>query len=953
MPIKRIGFDESGSLKRRVKNRLASRIPHAKSLATTVALAAAGLLLAGSLGLTVVFAWYSRDLPDPNTLLERAVPQSTKIYDRTGETLLYEIHGQEKRTLIPISEVPDVAIWATVAVEDKTFYTHRGINLGRILKAIVIDVLSGRKAQGASTLTQQFVKNAILTNEKRLDRKLKEIILALQIERRYSKDQILQLYFNEIPYGSTLYGIESASQSYFGKRAKDLALDEAALLAALPQAPDFYSPYGTGSRGDNRDKLVQRRNLILDLMVEQKYVTREQADEAKAVDTLKKLLPKKIGEIKAPHFVTYVRSQLIETYGQRQVEQGGLNVITSLDWKLQQIAEEEVRKGVEERGERYGFTNSALVALDPKTGQILSMVGSKDFFDTEHDGQVNVTIRPRQPGSSFKPIVYTAGFLKGYTPEMALWDVNTVFKSDPKDYEPKNYDLKEHGPVSARMALQGSLNIPAVKMLYLVGVGRVLDFAESLGYTTFANRSRFGLSLVLGGGEVMLLEHANAYAAFANQGVQHPITAILKIEDAGGKTLEEWTPGDGAQAVERNAALTITNVLSDNDSRAYIFGAKNFLTLPGRAAAAKTGTTNNYHDAWTLGYTPSLVAGVWVGNNNNAEMKRGADGSVIAAPIWNGFMRRALEDAPAESFPPPQPAATSKPFLLGKAHEQRVPIDKVTGKRATPLTPPELVEERAYYEAHSELWYVDKDDPRGPAPSDPARDPQFRNWEAGVAAWVEKQSWNTTSTPPTEEDDIHTTENQPVVTILSPIASDVWQTRQPLIQASAAAPRLIRRVEARMEGVVIGTALGGSGTISAFLPNSIGVGYHDLTVTAYDDVGNRGSATVTVNLLAEPSSLSAVITSPTSGTKLPAASFPALIQISLSDVSQAKKVDLFLEDAQTGIARILATALTPDSSRLEITWTSAPAAGTYYLFPVVTTQDDLAVPGGKVTMYVE
>ncbi len=953
MPIKRYGYGESRPQKTSAKKNRAGRLIVMKPWFGKLGIAAAGLFLAGALVLTVVFAWYSRDLPDPNTLLERTVPQSTKIFDKTGQTLLYEIHGAENRTLIKIDDLPDYVKWATISVEDKSFYTHRGINFSRIIKAAIIDVLTGRKAQGASTLTQQFVKNAILTNEKSFARKLKEVILSLQIERIYTKDQILQLYFNEIPYGSTLYGIEAASQSYFGKQAKDLTLDEAALLAALPQAPDFYSPYGTGSRGDNRISLVKRKNLILGLMVEQNYISQEKADEAKDVDTLKKLMPKKIGEIRAPHFVTYVRSELLEKYGQRQVEEGGLRVITTLDWDKQRIAEEEVIKGVEDRGEKYGFTNSALVAIDPKNGQVVSMVGSKDFFDQEHDGQVNVTIRPRQPGSSFKPIVYTAAFLKGYTPEMTLWDVSTVFKSDPKNYEPKNYDLGERGPISARMALQGSLNIPAVKMLYLVGVSRVLDFAESLGYSTFGDRSRFGLSLVLGGGEVLLLDHVHAYSAFANQGIQQPLASILKVEDAKGTVLEEWKESDGKQIVERNAALTITNVLSDNSSRAYVFGLNNSLVIPGRPAAAKTGTTNNYHDAWTLGYTPSLAAGVWVGNNDNAAMKRGADGSIIAAPIWNAFMKRALEKTPVEQFPAPEPTSANKPFLLGKGVEQIVQIDKVTGKLATEFTPPELVENRTYREAHSELWYVDKDDPRGDAPTNPDRDPQFTNWESAVVAWVEKNSWNATSTAPTETDDVHTLQNKPTVSITSPMPGDTWSTRQPTIQFSASAPRIISRVEAQMEGIIIGMTIGNNGTIGAFLPNSIGIGYRDLTVTAYDDVGNRGSATVTVNVTSEPSPTSANIITPGPMAIMTTSSFPTTIRLSLSDFTRMKRVDLNLQNPISGNSYILASTIGPDSATIEIPWTAPPVNGAYYLFPVVTTDDNQIIQGGKISITVQ
>jgi penicillin-binding protein 1C len=926
---------------------------HGKSLLFWSALTGAGVVLAGMLMMTIAFAWYSRDLPDPNALMERNVPQSTKIFDKTGKILLYEIHGDENRTLLKVEDIPDSIKWATVAVEDKHFYSHHGIDWAGLLRAFVKNTLQGKRIGGTSTLTQQFVKNAILTNERSIERKLKEVVLALQIERLYTKDQILQLYLNEIPYGSTMYGIESAAIGYFGKSAKELTLDESALLAALPQAPDLYSPYGTGSRGDNRERLIGRQKYIIDLMVEQGFVTKEKADEAKTVDTLKKLVPKKVGDIKAPHFVTYVRSLLVEKYGQRLVEQGGLRVTTSLDWDLQQVAEEEVKRGVDERGEAYKFTNAALVAIETKTGHIVSMVGSKDFFDQEHDGQVNVTLRPRQPGSSFKPIVYAAGFLKGYTPEMTLWDVNTVFKTDIKNYEPKNYDLKEHGPVSARMALQGSLNIPAVKMLYLVGVGRVLDFAEKLGYTTLGDRSRFGLSLVLGGGEVKLLEHVNAYAVFADEGKLVPNVAILKVEDDKGAALEEWKPADGQEVMDKNAALLISNVLSDNGARSYIFGANNALTLPGRAVAAKTGTTNNYHDAWTVGYTPSLAAGVWVGNNDNAEMKRGADGSVIAAPIWQAFMKRATKGTPAENFSPPAPNDSTKPILLGKANETAIKIDKISGKLATEFTPPELVEEKIFHDAHSELWYLDKDDPRGPAPTDPNRDPQFQNWENAVKLWVEKEQWNTTSTPPTESDDLHTQGSTPQISLVVPQANDTWTMRTPTISVSVSAQRLITRIEATMDGVAIGSGLNGNLSFTARVPNSIEIGFHDLTVTAYDDVGNRGSATISINLTADKLPQDANISSPANGSTLTSSMFPYTMSVGISDSTTVNKIDVYIQNLQTGNSRLLYSDVSPQKTALEFLWNEKPISGTYSLYVVIIDKDNQPTPGGRVTITVE
>ena len=916
-------------------------------------LVAGGLLLVGALALTIMLAWVSRGLPDPNTLMNREVAQTTKIFDRTGTHLLYEIHGDQNRTLIQIKDLPSYVPHATVAIEDKNFYTHHGIDWLGLVRAVVKAALTGKKIQGTSTLTQQFVRNAILTTNRSYSRKLKEVLLSLQLERVYSKDQILQLYLNEIPYGSTIYGIESAAQGYFGKSAKDLTLDEAALLAAIPQAPDIYSPYGSGSRGDNRSALVGRQHYILDQMAAQGYVTKAEADAAKQVDTLKKLVPKTIGNIQAPHFVTYVKSQLNAQYGQATVETGGLKVITTLDWDKQKIAEDEVTKGVDARGKQYKFTNAALVSIDPKTGQILAMVGSKDFFDVADDGQVNVVLSPRQPGSSFKPIVYAASFIKGYTPDTTLWDVNTIFKTDLKDYAPKNYDLKEHGPVTVRQALQGSLNIPAVKMLYMVGVSRVLDFAAQLGYTTLTDRSRFGLSLVLGGGEVTLLEHANAYAAFANEGTQYPTSDILEVDDAGGNVLQKWTQPAGSQAMDPEITRQISNVLSDNAARAYVFGSNNYLTLPNRPVAAKTGTTNDFHDAWTLGYTPSLVTGVWVGNNNNDSMKTGADGSQVAAPIWQGYMKRALATSTVEQFTPPQPEPTDlKPVLLGHAFEQTVNIDKISGKLATSLTPAEDVVQQTFKAAHDTLYYLDKDDPRGPAPADPTVDPQFNNWESGVQDWVKRNNWlSATSTPPTTYDDVHTTDTLPLVTINGPVQNQEFTNRTGTVQVSITAPRQISRVEVYSEGNLIGTKLSVPWVIPIQFPNSMPRGFHDLSVVAVDDVGDRGQASVTINLNADASALSLSITEPPTGSQLTKTSFPVNITVSANDISSAKKIDLYLQKPD-GSTSLISSDIGPKTAIDTFLWNNDPGVGTYLIYPVLTDTSGTAHMGEKTTVNV-
>jgi 1A family penicillin-binding protein len=923
-----------------------------KSILTSLGVIALVVAVVGFFTLTVVLAWLSRDLPNPNALLERNVEQTTKIYDRTGETLLYEIHGAEKRTLVQIGDIPDYVKWATIAIEDKDFYKHHGINWLRVVKAIYVDIIQRSKSQGASTLTQQLVKNAVLTNEKSFTRKLKEALLALQIERKYTKDQILQMYLNEIPYGSVLYGIQAASQGFFGKDAKNLTLDEAALLAALPQSTDYYNPYGTGAHGDNRVSLVRRQHLVLDQMVAQGYITKDQAEAAKQIKTLDKLVKKSVGDIRAPHFVTWVKSQLEDTYGQKTVETGGLKVITTLDWKLQQAAEAAVTNGVDKRGAQYKFTNGALVSMDPKTGQVLAMVGSKDFFDEEHDGQVNVALSPRQPGSSFKPIVYAAGFIKGYLPQTTLWDVNTVFKTDIKDYEPKDYDLKERGPVSVRQALQGSLNIPAVKMLYLVGVGRVLDLAEQLGYTTLMDRSRFGLSLVLGGGEVKLLEHTATYGAFATEGILHPTASVLKVEDSKGVTLEEWKPNDGKRVLDQQVTRELSDVLSDNASRAYVFGASNYLTLPDRSVAAKTGTTNNYHDAWTMGYTPSLVTGVWVGNMDNSEMKKGADGSVIAAPIWQEFMKAATKDMPKESFTKPAPPETTKSALLGTAVQQIVKIDRVTGKLATDLTPPDLIDEVPFYQAHSEMYYFDKDDPTGPPPADPNADPQFANWESAVQSWVQLTQWHTTSTPPTESDDVHTAANAPQVSITSPGTNQSVSSRQFTAAANITASRRIMSLTAKTEGYVVGVSYNGSSEVQVTLPNALEKGFHDLILEARDDVGNTGRATVTINVLADQAPVLVSVTDPAPGSTVTPASFPKTVTVTANDLSNIQRADLYLLNPN-GETQLLGSNIKPANNPITFQWTAAPVSGPYALYAVLTNDDGSTLTGDKTSVTVE
>ncbi|OGY43652.1 MAG: hypothetical protein A3A02_03695 [Candidatus Buchananbacteria bacterium RIFCSPLOWO2_01_FULL_39_33] len=755
------------------------------------------LSLIGGIFTLGAFAWISKDLPNPDGLINRSITVSTKIYDRKGETVLYDIHGNIKRTLINLDNIPEYTIKATLTAEDRNFYTHQGFSITGITRSVLKNIFTGSRV-GGSTLTQQFVKNAVLTGEKTYTRKIKELLISYRLEKKFSKDQILNMYFNEIPYGSVIYGIEAATQSFFGKSAKDLSIAESAILAAIPQAPTYYSPYG-----NNKDKLIARQRYIIDSMTELGYLTKEQAEQAKN----EKIIFKPLQEsIIAPHFVMYVKELLSAEYGEDFINQEGLKVYTTLDLAKQKIAEAAVKKGVEENGQKYDFTNAALVALDTKTGQIMAMVGSADYFNNEIDGQVNVTLRPRQPGSSFKPIVYAAAFIKGYTPNTILYDAVTNFDTTGSaKYEPHNYDLKEHGPVTMRKALQGSLNVPAVKTTYLTGLDNILNLADELGYTTLKDRSRFGLSLVLGGGEIKLLEHVGAYTVFAEEGLKHEITPILKIEDKNGKVLFEYQDKK-KEVIDPQYARLINNILADDESRSYIFGANSKLTLSGRPVAVKTGTTNDYHDAWTVGYTPALAAGVWVGNNNNNEMKKGADGSIIAAPIWNYFMGESLKDTAPENFTAPEEIITGKPILDGQeTAETKIKIDTISGKLATQYTPDSTIKEIAIKEIHNILYYLDKNDPRGNKPKNPEADPQFKNWEEAVQRWAQEQGFDSTGniSLPTEYDNIHLEEDQPNLIIITPLPGQKIEGQQLSVDITASAKRGIKKVEYYIDNKLI------------------------------------------------------------------------------------------------------------------------------------------------------
>lgn len=705
-----------------------------KRVVLTLAAYAAGIFIIAVLG---IFVFFAKDLPSPGKINRRVIVESTKIYDRTGEHLLYEIHGEEKRTLIPFEEMPDTAKYATIVLEDQDFYSHHGIKFSSIIRAALKDVLNKEVRQGGSTITQQFIKNSILTPERTFSRKIKEVILAFEMEIRFSKDEILRMYLNEVPYGSNAYGIESASQTFFGKPAGELGLDEAALLAALPKAPTYYSPHGS-----HIEELKARQELALTRMADLGYITAEQSEEAKNSDVLEKVVPF-TESISAPHFVMYVKEYLESAYGEQVVEQGGLKVYTTLDWDKQQIAEEVVKTGAEKNVTNWNAENAALVAIDTKTGQILTMVGSKDYFDQSIDGQVNVAIRDRQPGSSFKPYVYVTAFSKGYTPETMIFDVETEFEAEPEKYKPQNYDGKFRGPVKMKEALGMSLNIPAVKTLYLAGVKKSIATAKSFGITGLNQPDRYGLSLVLGGGEVKLVDHVNGFGTFATGGVRYPKTAIIRVEDSKGEIIEEFVQPEGERVMKEEYVAMIDHIISTNDYRAETFGSNSPLRFDDRQVAAKTGTTNEFRDGWTIGYTPSLVVGVWAGNNDNRPMREGAAGANVAAPIWRAFMDRVLGNYAKENFPEYKKEDTGKKVLDGELDiEKDVKVCEIPGEDGKYCLANDYckdVKERDFANVHNILWYVDKDDPRGDYPKHPEDDPQFSKWEKGVERWLDKE----------------------------------------------------------------------------------------------------------------------------------------------------------------------------------------------------------------------
>jgi len=669
-----------------------------------------GPALIAGVSITAALSIYAlivlRSVPDVTLLSQNRVVESTKIYDRTGRVLLYEVHGEQKRTIVQPDQIPDIIRKATITIEDRNFYKHAAIDWKGIMRAFIKNIIEGGIVQGGSTITQQLAKKAFLTDNRTLSRKLKELVISYNLERQYTKDEILNLYLNQIPYGSNAYGIEAAAKTFFGKNAIDLDIAEAALLASLPKAPSYYSPWGI-----HVEDLMARKDRAIRQMAEIGFIT--EAEKNTALKKNLEFMPQ-YTDIKAPHFVMLVQEYLANTYGDEFMRTGGLTVKTTLDWKLQQIAEKAVLDGAKRNTELYKGTNAALVAQDSDTGQIISLVGSRDYFDEVIDGKFNVVSQGlRQPGSSIKPFAYLTAFKKGFTPETVLFDVETEFDTTgdiERSYKPHNFDSIFRGPMTMRNALAQSINVPSVKTLYLAGIDKTLTLLRAMGVTTLNERNRYGLTLALGGGEVKLIDMIRAYSVLAEDGVLHGQSILLSVEDKNGKTLESYT-NEKEQVVDSEYIRLVNDILSDTRARSPLFQNSMGLTVfPNQEVALKTGTTNDYRDAWVFGYTPSLVVGVWAGNNDNTPMQQRGGSILAAVPIWNAFMKEALKNESFEPFPRPNPIITDKPVLNG---------EYITNN-----------------EIHTILYYVDKKNPLGAPPQNPQADIQFKNWEDGIINWL-------------------------------------------------------------------------------------------------------------------------------------------------------------------------------------------------------------------------
>jgi 1A family penicillin-binding protein len=793
----------------------------------------------------IILPLISFGLPSPDKVVRRE-GFSTKILDRNGKSL-YDIFENERRTPIKIEDMPDYLKKGTVAIEDKNFYTHNGFDILGTIRGLSRIVTRGY-AQGGSTLTQQLVKNVLLTSERSVWRKVKEFILAVQIERKYSKDEILQMYLNEAPYGGNARGVETASEIYFGKSAKDLNLVESAILAGMPQSPSRYSPYSSTPTA-----YIDRTTNVLRRMREDEYITKDQ-EEAALAELPEFKFQSKGSSFKAPHFVQYVQKILEERYGEKVIEQGGLKVTTTLDLDLQEKAQEIVAEEIG-KVEKQRITNGGAIVLNPETGEILSMVGSKRFDDPDYDGQVNVTVALRQPGSSFKPFTYVTALKEGYTASTMVMDVPTTFPGGEgqADYNPVNYDGKYRGPVQMRYALANSLNIPAVKFIAMVGIQDVLETAYSMGLNslppTKETLSRVGLSLTLGGGEVKLLELTGAYSSFFNGGTKAEPISILKVEDSNGKVLEEVTPKKGKKVISPEEAFLISNMLSDNNARSEVFGTNSLLNIPGRQIAVKTGTTNDKRDNWTIGGNPQRAVGVWVGNNDNSPMLNVASGVSGASPIWRRVLLESLTGLDPVNFEAPEGIVTAEvDTMSGKlAHDGFPSRSEFFAKGVTPgnddvhvnlkvcksdgrLATPSDISGQNY--DNKEYFVIKEEDPV-------SKDGKNR-WQEAVLNWINGQS-DSRYHPPTE---YCGTGNPLSIEWVKPIDRDSNLSNTFNIKVKSSSTTDVVSIEIFADGLKVRTfdSLPYEGEIS------LSDGVHKLQAKTKDKDGHESEHTITIGV---------------------------------------------------------------------------------------------------------
>lgn len=806
----------------------------------------------------VLFIFYSRDLPQPDRV-RRVDNLSTVIYDRNGE-VLYDIFSDQNRVPVSLSDIPSNLKNATLAIEDKDFYKHQGIDLRGMLRGFV-RTITFQGLAGGSTLTQQLVKNALLTSERSLPRKIKEFILTVQIERKYKKDEILQMYLNEAPYGGTAWGVEIASQTYFGKHVKELDLVESAILAGLPQLPSYYSPFSSTPTA-----YIGRTTDVLRRMREDGYITKQQEEEA-----LKKLknveFKKDSSSFKAAHFVMYVKKQLEDRFGEKMVEQGGLRVTTTLDLKLQEKVEEILLTEIDKL-KGLKVSNGAVIVIDPKNGEIKALSGSKDFFsdDTEFQGKFDVATQGlRQPGSALKPITYAVAFNKGYTPSTLIMDVETHFPGglDNKDYIPKNYDGKYRGAVQLRYALANSINIPAVKLTAWVGIKDILRQSYDMGIKSLEptndNINRLGLSITLGGGEVTLLDLTSAYGVFATGGMRFEPISILKVTDVHNKTLYEQKGTKGRKVLDEGIAFLISHILSDNEARKDVFGTNSFLVIPGKTVSVKTGTTDDKRDNWAVGYTARGVVGVWVGNNDNSEMDpKLASGVTGAAPIWNKVMKEVLKDITNDPLSEPSSIVSKEIDAYGgglpkdgspKRNEyflkgteptsvspiyRKVKVSKGDNKKLASII------DIATGQYDEKEYYVFEE-------KDPISTDGKNRFQEGIQSWLSTMSEEKYH-PPGETSSAD--ENAVIVSIKKPGNESQVDNEEVEIRAEASAVSGIKRMEVYIDGDLKST--GDDNDINETVKLSTGV--HKIRVKAYDTKDHSGETEIIIGVKVDPKS---------------------------------------------------------------------------------------------------